>query len=322
MSPIDRPTPADPTDWPILPSSEWTDTLETLHLWCQIVGKVRMELSPWLNHSWSVPLYVTTRGLTTSPIPYGGLTFEIGFDFVDGSLPIRLSDGRTRSLVLEPKSVARFYRELLDTLKEMGIDVSIHPMPNELPDPTPFPDDEAHGEYVPQHAEALMGALVQSDRVLKAFRARFTGKVSPVHFFWGSFDLAVTRFSGRRAPEHPGGIPFLPDVVTREAYSHEVSSCGFWPGNRDAPDPIFYAYAYPTPDGFLEAAVEPEAAFWLADLGEFALPYAAVRSADSPDEALHAFLESTYAAAADLAGWDRANLEWERGFRPLARRTL
>lgn len=320
MSPIDPQTPADATDWPALPIADWWDTLETLHLWSQIVGKIRMECSPWVNHSWSVPLYVTTRGLTTSPIPYGGLSFEIDFDFVDHVLPIRTSDGRARSLKLEQKSVAEFYGELLGTLEELGIEVSIHPVPNELPDPIPFPDDEVHGVYLPQHARALMDALIQSERVLTEFRAAFTGKCSPVHFFWGSFDLAVTRFSGREAPEHPGGIPYLPDAVTREAYSHEVSSCGFWPGNRESPDPFFYSYAYPTPDGFSQAAIEPAEAFWLTDLGEFVLPYEAVRSAASPDEAITAFLQSTYAAAAELGGWDRENLEWERGFRPLARR--
>jgi hypothetical protein len=278
-----------------------------------------MELSPWLNHSWSVPLYVTSRGLTTSPIPYGGLSLEIAFDFVDHVLPIRTSDGRTRSLLLEPKSVAEFYHELLGTLSDMDVNLSIHPMPNELPEPIPFPDDEIHGEYDPEHVRPLWGALVQSDRVMKAFRARFTGKASPVHFFWGSFDLAVTRFSGREAPEHPGGIPYLPDEITREAYSHEVSSCGFWPGNREAPDPIFYAYAYPTPEGFSEASVRPEEAFWLSDLGEFVLPYEVVRTAESPDETVDTFLESTYAAAANLANWDRRNLEREPGFRPLPR---
>jgi hypothetical protein len=288
-------------------------------MWSQIVGKVRMELSPWVNHSWSVPLYVTSRGLTTSPIPYGGRTFEIDFDFVNHRLPIKVSDGQTKSLTLEQKSVAQFYRELLGALSELGIDVSIHPVPNEIAEPIPFPQDELHGTYDPEHAGCISGALVQSDRVMKAFRANFTGKVSPVHFFWGGFDLAVTRFSGREAPEHPGGIPNLPDEVTREAYSHEVSSCGLWLGNRGAPDPIFYAYAYPTPEGFSESSVRPEGAFWLADLGEFVLPYEAVRTADSPDDALEAFFESTYAAAANLAGWDREHLEWGRGFRPLPR---
>jgi hypothetical protein len=319
MTQIEHQPEAGAADWPELPNTQWADTLETLHMWSQIVGKVRMGLSPWINHSWSVPLYVTSRGLTTSPIPYGGRTFEIDFDFVDHRLPIRVSDGQTTSLTLEPKSVAQFYDELLETLSELDIDVSIHPVPNEIAEPIPFPEDEVHRAYDPEHAHSLWGALVQSDRVMKAFRARFTGKVSPVHFFWGSFDLAVTRFSGREAPQHPGGIPFLPDEITREAYSHEVSSCGFWLGNRGAPDPIFYAYAYPTPEGFSESSVRPEAAFWLADLGEFVLPYEAVRTADSPDDALDAFFESTHAAAADLAGWDREHLEWQRDFRPLPR---
>lgn len=319
MTPIEQQKNASPADWPELPHTRWIDTLETLHMWSQIVGKIRMERAAWVNHSWSVALYVTSRGLTTSPIPYGGRTFEIDFDFVDHRLPIRTSDGETRSLTLEPKSVAEFYRQLLSTLAEMKIDAAIHPVPNEITEAIPFPEDEVHGTYEPEHAHSLWRALVQADRVMKEFRAAFTGKVSPVHFFWGGFDMAVTRFSGQEAPEHPGGIPNLPDEITREAYSHEVSSCGFWPGRRDAPDPIFYSYAYPTPDGFSESSVRPDEAFWLADLGEFVLPYEAVRTADSPDDALYSFFETTYAAAADLAGWDRQQLEWERGYRPLPR---
>lgn len=319
MSPIE-PQPGGPADaWPELPSEEWTDTLETLHLWSQIVGKVRTELSPWANHSWSSPLYVTARGLTTSPIPYGGRTFAIDFDFVDHRLPIRVSDGQARELTLEPMSVAEFYREVLGALAGMGLEVSIHPEPNELPDVIPFPEDEIHATYDAGHAGRLWEALVQSDRVMKAFRAGFIGKASPVHFFWGSFDMAVTRFSGREAPEHPGGFPNMPDEIVREAYSHEVTSCGFWPGNRENPDPIFYAYAYPTPEGFPEASVRPEAAFWLEALGEFALPYEAVRTAPSPDDALLDFFESTHAAAAELAGWDREALERDRDFRPVPR---
>lgn len=319
MSPIDRQPRAEPCAWPELPVSEWTDTLETLHLWTQVVGKVRMEASPWLNHSWSSALYVTPRGLTTSPIPRDGRTFEIDFDLVDHRLPIRVSDGGTRSLSLEPKSVARFYHEVMEALSELDLEVPIHPVPNEIPEPIPFPEDEVHGTYEAGHARALRQALVQADRVMEEFRAAFIGKASPVHFFWGAADLAVTRFSGRPAPEHPGGIPNLPDEITREAYSHEVSSCGFWPGNRESPDPIFYSYAYPTPEGFPESAVRPDAAFWLEELGEFALLYEDARSADSPDDALYDFFESTYAAAADLAGWDREGLERERGFRPLPR---
>lgn len=305
------------SDWPELPSTDWGDTLETLHMWTQIVGKIRMELSPWINHSWSVPLYVVPRGLTTSSIPYGGRIFQIDFDFIDHELGIRASDGKVATLPLEPRTVAQFYSDVLRALEGMGIEVSIHPMPNELENPIPFPEDVVHGSYDREHVSRLWGALIQADRVMTAFRARYIGKVSPVHFFWGSFDLAVTRFSGRPAPPHPGGIPYLPDEVTREAYSHEVSSAGFWPGNKAAPDPIFYAYAYPTPEGFSEAAVRPDAAFWLADLGEFALPYEAIRTADSPDEALEAFLASTHEAAADLAAWNSAELERPPGYRPL-----
>ncbi len=307
--------------WPELPHTKWADTIETLHMWFQIVGKIRMELSPWVNHSWSVPLYVTPRGLTTSSIPYGGRTFQIDFDFVSHTLPIVTSDGEVRTVEFRSITVAEFYAEVFAALESMGIRVSIYPLPNEVPNPIPFPKDEVHGTYEPDHAEALQGALVRSARAMSEFRARFTGKVSPVHFFWGSFDLAVTRFSGRKAPPHPGGIPNLPDEVTREAYSHEVSSCGLWAGNREAPDPIFYAYAYPTPEGLSEAAVQPADAFWLSALGEFALPYEAVRNSDSPYEVLQAFFQSAYEAAAELADWDREKLEWERGYRPIPRRS-
>ena len=305
-------------DWPALPYEEWKDTLATVHMWTQIVGKIRMEMSPWINHSWSVPLYVASRGLTTSPIPHGTRIFQMDFDFVDHALRISTSDGSESKLALRPRTVADFYGVLLDTLAGLGIDARIHPVPNEVTEPIPFHQDEKHGSYDPEYAWRFWRALVQVDRVFTAHRARFLGKASPVHFFWGSFDLAVTRFSGRTAPEHPGGIPNLPDEITREAYSHEVSSCGFWPGNADAPDPIFYAYAYPTPEGFSEAAVRPEAAFWLEELGEFILPYEAVRAAESPDDMLSEFMESTYVAAADLAGWEREALELPPGFRPLA----
>lgn len=305
-----------PSAWPALPYSDWSDTCETLHLWTQIVGKIRMVLSPWLNHSWHVPLYVTSRGLTTSAIPYAGRSFDMTFDFVDHVLPIRVNDGSERVLRLRPQTVADFYVELLSALRDLRIDVAIHPVPNELEDPIPFPEDREHGAYDAHSAHRLWVALVQAERVFAEFRACFTGKCSPVHFFWGSFDLAVTRFSGRTAPPHPGGIPNLPDVVTREAYSHEVSSCGFWTGNAQAPDPIFYSYAYPTPEGFAEAAVQPPEAFWLPDLGEFVLPYEAVRTSESPDETLFRFLQTTYTAAADLAGWDRSGLERPRGYTP------
>jgi len=303
--------------WPALEYARGRATLATLHMWTQIVGKVRMELTPWVNHSWSVPLYVSPRGLRTSSIPAAPEAFEIEFDFLEHRLPIVRSDGVHRSLELRPRSVADFYHELMATLHEIGIAVDIHPAPNEVPEPIPFPEDETHADYDPEYAYALWRALLQVDRVFTEFRARFIGKASPVHFFWGSFDLAVTRFSGEGAPPHPGGIPNLPDEITREAYSHEVSSCGFWPGNDDVPRAMFYSYAYPTPDGFSEATVAPDAAGWSADLGEFVLPWDAVRESPDPDGTLLAFLESTYSAAADLMAWDREALERPPGYRPL-----
>jgi hypothetical protein len=302
--------------WPELPHAEWTETIATVHLWTQIVGKVKLELSPWINHSWQATLYLTSRGLTTSPIPYGGKTFQIDFDFIDHTLTIATSDGRTIPKQLQPQTVADFYRDLMGGLDSLGIDVAIHTMPNEIEEPIPFEEDVIHSAYDPAQIHLLWRALVQTARVFQAFRARFIGKCSPVHLFWGSFDLAVTRFSGRPAPQHPGGIPHLPDVVTTEAYSQEVSSCGFWPGNAGAPDPIFYSYAYPSPDGFAEQSVEPDAAFWLADLGEFVLPYEAVRTSTDPDATLTSFLESTYGAVADLADWDRADFERPAGYTP------
>ena len=307
--------------WPHLPKDNWSGTLETLHMWSQIVGKTRMESSPWVNHSWNVALYLTPRGLTTSSIPYSSGTFEISFDFIGHVLTVLTSEDKIRTIELRPTTVAEFYREFLSALRSLGIAVTINPRPCEVPNPIPFPQDDVHGEYNGDHVQALHGALLSAARVMSEFRARFTGKVSPVHLFWGALDLAVTRFSGRQAPPHPGGVPNLADAVTREAYSHEVSSCGFWPGNREAPEPIFYAYAYPTPTGFSDAAVQPADAFWLQDLGEFALPYDAVREAQSPDETLGDFLQSTYEAAADLAGWDREHLEWAHGYRPLPRRS-
>ena len=319
MNPIQPPPRADAGAWPALPTDAWVDTLETLHLWTQIVGKVRTELSPWRNHAWNSALYVTPTGLTTSSIPCDGRTFEIAFDLLAHRLTIRTSEARTRTLDLEPMTVATFHDRVLGQLAELQLEVTIHPRPNEIEAPIPFAEDTTHSAYRVEHVEPLHRALVQADRVMKIFQAGFIGKASPVHFFWGSFDLAVTRFSGRTAPEHPGGIPSLPDAITREAYSHEVTSCGFWPGNRDNPDPIFYAYAYPTLDGFSNADVRPDAAFWLDAMGEFALPYQAVRSADSPDDALLAFFESTHAAAAELADWDREALERPPGYRPVPR---
>lgn len=295
--------------WPPLALDAWADTQATLHRWTQIVGKIRLAQTPWVNHSWHVPLYVTTRGLTTSPMPHLARSFEITFDFLTHRLLIHASSGDERVLGLRPQSVAAFHAELLGTLDQMGLGVSIHGSPNELEDATPFAEDEAHASYDPVAATRFWQALVQAERVFQRFRAPFLGKCSPVHFFWGSFDLAVTRFSGRPAPEHPGAVPNLPDWIAREAYSHEVSSCGFWTGGGPHPFPLFYSYAYPEPEGFSSASVEPQASFYSGALREWALPYDAVREAASPDAALLAFLEASYAAAADLGRWDRAALE-------------
>lgn len=297
------------TAWPELPCAAWTDTLETLHLWTQIVGKIRMAKAPWLNHSWSVPLYVTSRGLGTSLVPHGTEGFELDLDFIDHRLRLSTTTGQQRELELKPRTVADFYGAVMEAMASVQMPVKIRPVPTEIPEVIAFAEDTTHAAYDPEQVHALWRALLQANRVMNRFRAGFLGKVSPVHFFWGSFDLAVTRFSGREAPPHGGGVPNFPLDVAREAYSHEVTSVGFWPGNREAPDPIFYAYAYPTPEGFNEAEVAPDAALWLDALGEFALPYDAVASADDPDAALTAFFESTHAAAADLAGWPRAQLE-------------
>ncbi len=300
---------SEPNPWPALPFAEWKDTAATLHLWTQIVGKVRLALTPWLNHSWHVTLYVTARGLTTGPIAHGARVFEIEFDFIQHALRVSCSDGRGGSLPLRGHSVASFYRQLMRALREMELPVVISLMPNEIAEAVTFPNDRLHTVYEKEPAERFWRVLLQTDRVFKIFRARFLGKCSPVHFFWGSFDIAVTRFSGRTAPEHPGGVPHLPNAVAREAYSHEVSSAGFWPGNDALPEPVFYSYAYPTPDGFAEALVRPAAASWNATLREFVLPYEAVRTSATPDETLLEFLQSTYEAAANLADWDRAALE-------------
>jgi len=295
--------------WPALPFAEWSDTCATLHMWTQIVGKIRLAQTPWTNHSWHVTLYVTARGLTTSPIPHGIFTFEITFDFIDHKLRIDKSDGAQRTIELRPRTVADFYRAVMRGLNELGLQVSIYTMPNEIADPRPLDRDEEHGSYDPEHANRFWRILVQADRVFKDFRARFCGKCSPVHFFWGSFDLAVTRFSGRPAPPHPGGIPHLPDAITREAYSQEVSSLGFWPGNSVMPIPVFYSYAHPEPSGFAEAKVRPEGASYNTKMREFILPYDAVRAAESPDQLLLEFAQSTYDAASTLANWDRTALE-------------
>ena len=301
---------ASPADyWPDLPLAAWRDTFSTLLLWTQIVGKVRLARSPRLNHSWHTTLYVTARGLTTSPIPYDERTFELEFDFTQHRLDIRSNDGRHDEVALRPQSVATFYRLLMEALRRLDLDVRITRKPSEVVDPIPFAEDEVHRSYDAEYAHRFWLALVQIDRVFKLFRTGFIGKASPVHYFWGAGDLAVTRFSGRRAPEHPGGIPNLPDWVTREAYSHEVSSCGFWPGGGVIDYAAFYSYAYPVPAGFAEARVGPEGAFYSKDYGEFILPYDRVARAASADETLLEFLQSTYEAAATLGAWDRAELE-------------
>lgn len=297
-----------PEAWPSLPFAEWRDTCATLHMWTQIVGKIRLAQAPLVNHWWQVPLYVTSRGLTTSAIPYGERMFEIGFDFIDHRLTIATSDGGIDGFALQPIAVADFYREIMQRLRMLGLDIRIWTTPVEIPDPMPFEQDHARAAYDADYANRFWRVLLQANRVFTGFRAQFLGKASPVHFFWGSFDLAVTRFSGRRAPQHPGA-PNIADQVTREAYSHEVSSCGFWPGGPGMEQPIFYSYAYPPPAGFAEAPVRPAAAFFSRDLGEFILPYDAVRQNPNPEEALLDFVQTTYEAAAGLAHWDRAALE-------------
>ena len=305
---------SDASLWPPLPYADWADTRATLHLWMQVVGKIRLKRTPWLNHSWHVTLYVSARGLSAGLIPADGRSFQIDFDFLDHVLLIRTSDGQSRQIGLKPMSVADFYAAVLAALKELGLDVKINPMPCEIPDAVPFDHDTAHKSYDAEAVQRFFRVLTRVNHVLWRFRSGFLGKVSPVHFFWGSFDLAVTRFSGRRAPRHPGGIPHLPNSVAQEAYSHEVSSAGFWPGSRGAVEyAAFYSYAYPAPSGFDAARVKPAGAFFEKTLGEFILPYDAVRSARDPDALLMQFLQSTYDAAADLAKWDRKNLECALG---------
>jgi hypothetical protein len=302
-----------PAPWPELPISGWRETYDTLHLWTQIVGKIRFARSPWLNHSWHVALYVTARGLTTSPIPDGTRTFQIDFDFIDHVLRISDSDGAQRQFALAGKSVASFYAAVMAALTKLGIQIAIDEMPNELPEPIRFPLDRKHASYDPDAVRRFFQILVNADRVFKQFRTGFLGKASPVHFFWGSFDLAVTRFSGRRAPRHPGGVPNLPDAVACEAYSHEECSAGFWPGSGAIDYPAFYSYTYPEPADYRAIKARPGAAFFSEALGEFILPYDAVRTAADPDSALLDFLQSTYEAAANTAGWDRDALECSFG---------
>jgi hypothetical protein len=299
--------------WPELPYAAWKDTCATLHLWTQVVGKIRLALTPWLNHSWHVPLYVTARGLTTSPIPYTDRSFEIVFDFIAHVLDVTTSDGTRRQIALRPQAVADFHASVLGMLGDLGIRVSITELPSEIPQAIRFSDDCVHASYDAEYAHRFWRVLVQADRLFKQFRTGFIGKASPVHFFWGSFDLAVTRFSGRSAPPHPGGAPGLNDAVMREAYSHEVSSAGFWPGGGGIDHAAFYSYAYPVPDGFKSAPVRPAAASFSDSLGEFLLPYDAVRLAADPDAMLLDFLESTYDAAANTGKWDRAALECTPG---------
>lgn len=294
--------------WPALPYAEWAETCRTLHLWTQIVGKVRLARTPWLNHSWQVPLYLTARGMTTGLIPFEARTLELEFDFIGGQLSLR-TDGPVTAIALRPMSVARFHGEVMAALEALGTPVAIHAVPNEVADAIPFAEDLAPRAYDGAWAERFWRVLLQADRVLKVFRTGFLGKASPVHFFWGSFDLAVTRFSGRPAPPHPGGVPNMPDAVVREAYSHEVSSAGFWPGGAGGQEAAFYSYAWPEPPGFRATAVTPDEARFDAGLGEFVLPYEAVRQAADPDAVLLAFLSTTYAAAADAANWDRAAIE-------------
>jgi hypothetical protein len=304
-------TPQSPqsTHWPDLPYDAWKDTLATLHMWAQIVGKLRLVQMPWINHSWHTTYTVTARGLTTSAIPYRGRTFQVDFDFIDHRLLVQVSDGTQCTMSLRPQSVADFYRELFANLHGLGIDLKIYPKPNEVSEAIPFDQDHVHASYDADSVNRCWRALLQGARVLTQFRARFIGKCSPVHFFWGSFDLAVTRFSGRPAPPHPGGVPNIPEWVVREAYSHEVSSCGFWPGGAAMPEPVFYAYAYPEPDGFATARVRSPAARYDMTMREFVLPYDAVRQADDPDAMLLEFLQDTYEAAAVHGKWDRAALE-------------
>src|SRR5437762_14182008 len=294
--------------WPELPTAAWRDTCATVQLWTQIVGKIRLTKSPWLNHSWHVTLYVTPRGLTTSPVPDGARTFQIDFDFIDHTLRISTSDGALEQFALAGHSVASFYAATMAALAELGIAVAIDEMPNELPDPVRFSLDTAHASYDPDAVGRFLRILVNSDRVFKQFRTSFVGKASPVHFFWGSFDLAATRYSGRNAPIHPGGAPNCPTWVMEEAYSREESSIGWWPSSK-ALGPVFYAYTYPEPEGFRSAPIRPAEAFFDGGFGEFMLAYDAVRGASDPDASVMEFFQTIYEAGAELAGWDRSTLE-------------
>ncbi|HCU11631.1 MAG TPA: hypothetical protein DGB72_05860 [Gemmatimonadetes bacterium] len=304
--------------WPKLTLDEWAPTQTTLHRWTQMVGKTRLALAPMQNHWWQVVMYVTERGLTTSPIPFDGRTFDVSFDFTNHKLVARTSDGDTRALPLIAQSVADFYEAYMSMLRSLGIEVKIMPVPVEMADTMRFTEDRTHASYDPDAAHRCWQILVQADRVLKRFRGRFIGKSSPSHFWWGGFDLSCTRFSGRPAPPHPGGIPNCPDYVTREGYSHECISAGWWPGMVGSPvaEPAFYAYSYPEPAGCDVAPVRPDAAYYHPVMHEWILPYESVRTYADPEGALLEFLQSTYEAAANLAKWDRASLERPSGWRP------
>jgi hypothetical protein len=295
--------------WPRLDFSDWSDTCATLHLWTQIVGKIRLKLAPMVNHWWQATLYVTARGLTTSPMPYRQRVLQIDFDFVGHQLVLRTSDGHHERFALAPMAVADFYAEVMRRLRKLAVDVHVWTMPSEIADAIPFDQDRTHAAYDADAAQRFWHQLVQADRLLSQFRSSFLGKCSPVHFFWGSFDLAVTRFSGRRAPPMERGAPNVGAWVMREAYSHEVSSCGFWPGNGGFGRAAFYSYAYPEPDGFSAAPVRPDAAYYDGGLKQFILPYEAVRSAGDPDQAVLDFLQTSYEACANRADWDRQALE-------------
>lgn len=295
--------------WPALPLAGWRDTYETLHLWTQVVGKVRLALMPMVNHWWQVPLYVSARGLTTSAMPYAGGAVEMTFDFIDHVLRVQTTGGEVRTVPLAPRSVASFYGETMQALHDVGVNVRIMRRPVELVEVIPFDEDETHAAYDADAAQRCWRVLVGADRVLHEFRGRFTGKCSPVHFFWGAFDLACTRFSGRPAPPHPGGVPNVGDWVMREAYSHECMSAGWWPGGGAVEEAAFYAYGYPEPAGCSDASIQPDAAYYHRELREWILPYDAVRTAARPDATLLAFLESTYDAVARLGAWDRNALE-------------
>ena len=298
-----------PTAWPALPYDAWKDTYETVHMWTQIVGKIRLARMPWQNHTWQVALYPTASGLTTGRVPYDDDALEIAFDFVVHELNVTTSRGDRGTIQLVPMSVAQFYASLMNALASIRMPVAIYRRPVEVESRLPFDEDDVHRSYDAESANRCWRAICSATEILNRFRSRFYGKVSPVHFFWGSFDLAVTRFSGRTAPPHPGGVPNLADHVTRDAYSHEVSSAGFWPGGAVAPYPLFYSYAYPEPKGFAAASARPSAARYDPTLREFVLPYDDVRRSDDPERTLLEFLDSTYVAAADLGHWDRRALE-------------